>query len=48
MILDTLLIYGVIVGAVELLAWLARRARRRAWERSHPYLRWDDWNKNRR
>ena len=43
MILDTLVIYAVLVIAIKLIGWHKRRQARQEWERLHPLLKWDDW-----
>lgn len=48
MILDALVVYAVMLIAVELVSWYARRARRREWERTHTGLNWKDWHQRQR
>jgi hypothetical protein len=43
MIVDALVLYALMVAAVELISWRRRRRQRREWERAHPLLRWEDW-----
>jgi hypothetical protein len=43
-ILDALVLYALMIAGAELARWYTRRARRREWERSHPGLRWKDWD----